>query len=331
MTSPEEATIEMDMFDPVPQERQGMVASRGPDLPPPAEIPRSFRESPNYTPDWRSSITSFYYSFASENGVFNIEDVEDDPMIQQYYNYRTRGICTTPGLVEAINYAEACQSGNATHGIATRIRALTLVGIDDEEIADSIMCKVDHIRVFQSLFFDVKDYLSHPHVIRAIVLGPDPSAKNIRNMEDGTETARDRVACAVALSGDLTQLEYILNPTTKFDEDAMEKMTRDIAFMTASRAHERAVLDSSSSTPAKAASYLFIEQAKVRAIERQTDLQAENSDKVSMDEFGRRLSELWANSDQNDEDEDGIIDIKAVDEEDGPRKKVPLALQKSSF
>jgi hypothetical protein len=124
-------------------------------------IPRSLRDSPNYSPCWRVEVFEQYLIRIAEakdqsNAVTEILAEEGDPFIRQMLLFHFERRCLIP---DSIEYAIQCRQTEAQNRIQSMVKAMVIAGRNPEQIASEIGTDAFHIHTFEKLYFDVRRYL----------------------------------------------------------------------------------------------------------------------------------------------------------------------------
>lgn len=167
-------------------------------------LPRSLNESPDYDPAWRFLQVEQYLrardESLGEDSPFILSSHERDSLIRAYFKFRTNA--PTPRL-PVCQYAQACHDSNARTSAASRIKAMVIAGLPTAEIARRLHTCAENIEAFNSLFFDVGEYLGDRTAL-AMILSPVLQESTAGN-------SRERVWLLAALHLGTKGLEYVMD------------------------------------------------------------------------------------------------------------------------
>jgi hypothetical protein len=107
-------------------------------------IPRSLRDSPNYSPCWRVEVFEQYLIRIAEakdqsNAVTEILAEEGDPFIRQMLLFHFERRCLIP---DSIEYAMQCRQTEAQNRIQSMVKAMVIAGTQWKPSTE--LCSADH-------------------------------------------------------------------------------------------------------------------------------------------------------------------------------------------
>jgi hypothetical protein len=144
-------------------------------------IPRSLRESANYSPCWRFEVFEQYLVKIAEakdesTAVSEILLRERDPFVRQLLLFHFDRRCL---IADSIKYATQCRQSEAQNRIAAMIKAMVVAGRRAEQIALEVGTVAVNIRTFEKLYFDVRRFLENRAWLKQLcypsVLGSEPT------------------------------------------------------------------------------------------------------------------------------------------------------------
>lgn len=144
-------------------------------------IPRRLRESPNYSPCWRTEVFERYLIKIAEaksqsSALSKVLSTESDPFIRQLLLFHFGRRCVIP---DAVRYALECRQSEAQNQIAGRIKAMVVSGRTAEEIALGVGTDPRNIRAFEKLYFDARRFLENRVWLKQLcypsLLGNEPA------------------------------------------------------------------------------------------------------------------------------------------------------------
>jgi hypothetical protein len=99
-------------------------------------------------------------------GSLILPSSEKDLLVRAYFNFQ----CGKPGPQTAgLRYAYDCNKDNDRLLVGSRIKAWTVAGFTTEEIAQRLHTSPDRVRVYQGLFFEVREYQTDRFAMGAIL------------------------------------------------------------------------------------------------------------------------------------------------------------------
>lgn len=124
--------------------------------------PRSLQESPSFRPDWRKRQVDQYLRCVekarSENAAFLFPPEEDDRTVIDFYSY-SMGRQSPKSAI--FKWVTDCEYQNHIHSAATHIKILTVAGLPDSEIANTLFVSEENITTYKKMFFDVDYYFKN--------------------------------------------------------------------------------------------------------------------------------------------------------------------------
>ena len=143
-------------------------------------IPRSLRESPNYSPSWRSEVFEQYLIKIAEakdqsTTLSEFLSRERDPFIRQLLLFRFDRRCVIP---DAVRYAVECLQSETQNRVAGMVKAMIVAGRTARQIALEVGTVPLNIRAFEKLYFDVRRFLENRVWLKEVcypsLLGNEP-------------------------------------------------------------------------------------------------------------------------------------------------------------
>jgi hypothetical protein len=122
------------------------------------QIARSLRDDPDYQPDWRWRVFERYaLQIAQANNPSDkLDEIlanEEDPFLRSLLRYQHGRRCRT---ARSIEYAVRAHRSQATNGIAARLKAMVVTGLNSTSIARHVGTFRRHIVAYEKIFFDLR-------------------------------------------------------------------------------------------------------------------------------------------------------------------------------
>lgn len=154
-----------------------------------ARMNRSLMESPCIVPNWRWKQARIYQEQYIRNNAFVIPESENDSIVLDLYSFLCFGSSGDTEKDRHIRYALSVVEFNEDFSSEARIKAYLVSDTSCEEVARRMGCHQESIRMYESIFFDVRrNYFSQDYKSSVVFSGVTKQSASLSESERNERT-----------------------------------------------------------------------------------------------------------------------------------------------